>query len=188
MKKITAPIRLIIGLGNPDPEYTVTYHNIGHQFVLFFMTSQKLCVPENESPMCSMKLLKTDAYMNESGACVAEALKKYGLSLGEILVAQDDADIKIGEWKFSFARNAGGHRGIQNIIDHMGTNAFWRLRIGIRPASAFQALAGEPAYRTGRPAKKWMKAEKLVLKKISAADRQKIDTVFTEALAGFGGF
>jgi len=168
-------IKLIIGLGNPDPEYGNTYHNVGHQFILFLIKNQKLCAPNSTAVLCAIKLLKTDAYMNESGACVKTALKKYKLKPDQAMVAHDDSDIMLGAYKMSFARNAGGHRGVQNIIDYLKTNKFWRLRIGIRPASAFPASAGKPA-------KKWIKAEKLVLKKISPADQKKLQTVFKEVM------
>lgn len=150
-------IRLVIGLGNPDPEYGATYHNIGHLFVDALIA---------RDPHDARKLVKTDAYMNESGACVVSALKKYGLKPSEFLAVQDDSDIVIGEYKLSFARNAGGHRGIQNIIDHLGTNAFWRLRIGIRPAHE----------------RRREKAEDLVLKRISPADKTVLDGVFSRVM------
>lgn len=168
-------IKLIIGLGNPDPEYIATYHNVGHQFILFLIKNQEMCAPDNTSALCTIKLLKTDAYMNESGACVKTALKKYTLKPDQAMVVHDDSDIVIGAYKLSFARNAGGHRGVQNIIDYLKTNKFWRLRIGIRPASAFHAMAGKPV-------KKWIKAEKLVLKKISPADKKKLQGVFKKMM------
>lgn len=151
-------IKLIIGLGNPDPEYAHTYHNIGHLFVEALIAAH---------PTTDRKVLTTDAYMNESGACVMQALKKYKLKPAELLVAHDDADIAVGSYKISFARNAGGHRGVQNIIDHVRTNKFWRLRVGIRPVAE----------------RKRQKAEHLVLKKIAPADRKKINAVFKEVIA-----
>ncbi len=163
-------IRLIVGLGNPDPEYASTYHNVGHRFVSFLIGSQELCSAGSAARICTIKLLTTDAYMNESGACVLEAVRKYGCPLDGLLVVHDDSDIAIGSWKFSFARNAGGHRGVQNVIDHLGTNAFWRLRIGIRPRPAEGA--------ENAPRRKWVKAEKFVLKAISASDRKAIEAVF----------
>lgn len=150
--------KLIIGLGNPDPEYARTYHNVGHLFVNALMAAH---------PKTERKMLTTDAYMNESGACVTQALKKYKLKPAELLIAHDDADIAIGSYKVSFGRNAGGHRGVQNVIDHLRTNGFWRLRVGIRPVTE----------------RKRQKAEDLVLKRISASDRKKIDAVFKKAIA-----
>jgi PTH1 family peptidyl-tRNA hydrolase len=150
-------VKLVIGLGNPDPEYGATYHNVGHLFVDALIAAH---------PKSDLKMLTTDAYMNESGACVAQALKKYKLKPAELLVAQDDSDIAIGNHKHSFARNAGGHWGVHTVIDHLRTNCFWRLRVGIRPLVE----------------KRRQKAEDLVLKKISAADRKKIDAVFAEVI------
>lgn len=178
MNRPKGPIRIVIGLGNPDPEYAPTYHNVGHQFISFLIRRQELCAPDAGTGICGMKLLTTDAYMNESGACVMGALKKYGFPPGEILVAHDDADIPIGAFKMSFGRGAGGHRGVQNVIDHMGTKDFWRLRIGIRPKAAF---APAPAGTKRRRAK----AETLVLKKISGADRKVLDAAFSEAAQAF---
>jgi PTH1 family peptidyl-tRNA hydrolase len=153
--------RIIIGLGNPDPEYDNTYHNVGHQFIAMLMA---------HNPHAPQKLIKTDAYMNESGACVAEALKKYKAKPAELLVVHDDSDIALGAHKISFGRNAGGHRGVQNIIDHVRTNAFWRLRIGIRP----------------RAERKRRKASELVLKSISAANAAVLKAVFAKAAAELG--
>ena len=151
-------VQLIIGLGNPDPEYALTYHNVGHLFIEALIAAH---------PKTERKMLTTDAYMNESGACVEKALKKYKLKPANLLIVQDDSDIPIGSYKISFARNAGGHRGVQNVIDHLRTNGFWRLRVGIRPLTE----------------RKRQKAEDLVLKKISAADRKKIDAIFAEVIA-----
>lgn len=161
-------IKLIIGLGNPDPEYAATYHNVGHQFILFLIKNQERCVTHDHAPLCAIKLLKTDAYMNESGACVKTALKKYKVKPDQLMVAHDDTDIMIGAHKISFARNAGGHRGVQNVIDYVRTNKFWRLRIGIRPTNE----------------KRRQKAEKLVLKKITPADQKKLQAVFKEVIGG----
>jgi len=152
--------KLVIGLGNPDPEYAHTYHNVGHLFIEALIAAH---------PKTERKMLITDAYMNESGACVEKALKKYKLKPTELLVVQDDSDIPIGSYKISFGRNAGGHRGVQNVIDHLRTNGFWRLRVGIRPLTE----------------KRRQKAEDLVLKKISPADHKKIEAVFTEVIRDF---
>lgn len=161
-------IKLIIGLGNPDPEYAATYHNVGHQFILFLIVSQELCVTDRTAPLCAIKLLKTDAYMNESGACVQTALKKYKLKPDQLMVAHDDSDIMMGAYKMSFARNAGGHRGVQNVIDYLKTNKFWRLRIGIRPLQE----------------KRRQKAGTLVLKKITPRDQKKLTGIFKEVMRG----
>ena len=140
--------KIIIGLGNPDKEYQQTYHNVG-------------CLAVDSWH----RGLKTDVYMNKSGQFVREALKKHKAKPEELLIVHDDSDIELGRYKLSFARNSGGHKGIENIINHLKTNKFWRLRIGIRPANE----------------KVRVKAQDLVLKKISLPHRKKLEKVFSEA-------
>ena len=152
--------KLIIGLGNPDAEYESTYHNVGHLFIDFL--DHKKLSPKPYS-------LKTTVYMNESGKFVKEALKNHKAKPDSLLIVHDDSDIALGKYKLSFARNAGGHRGVQNIIDQLKTNAFWRLRIGIRPLRE----------------KVRAKADELVLKKISPANRKKLEGVFKEIAKNF---
>lgn len=156
-------IKLIIGLGNPDPEYRATYHNVGH---LFIDALEKSKIKEQQS-----KLLKTDVYMNKSGIFVKETLKKEKVSPEELLVVHDDSDIEFGNTKLSFNRSSGGHKGIQNIINHLKTEQFWRLRIGIRPAAAMRA--------TG---KKRITADELVLKKITPLRMKELGKIFKEAI------
>ena len=157
-------MKTIIGLGNPDAEYESTYHNVGHQFLDFIKKDEKLKIK-------SEKLVKTDVYMNESGKFVKEALKNHKAKPDSLLIVHDDSDIALGKYKLSFARNAGGHRGVQNIIDQLKTNAFWRLRIGIRPLRE----------------KVRAKADELVLKKISPANRKKLEGVFKEIVVRGSG-
>lgn len=147
-------IRLIVGLGNPDTKYENTYHNVGHLFIDKLTTSDKRLTT------------KTDVYMNESGKFVAKAAKKIGAKPEEILIAHDDSDLEIGKYKIDFARGAAGHHGVESIQQHLKTNDFWRLRIGIRPAN-----------ETVR-----QKAEEFVLKKISATDMAMLKKIFEEAV------
>ena len=150
-------IKLIIGLGNPDPEYQNTFHNVGHQFVDYLKNFQ--------FSIFNFQLLKTDIYMNKSGLFVKEALKKYKVKPENLLVIHDDSDIGLGKYKLSFGRGAAGHKGVQNTINQLKTKDFWRLRIGIRPT----------ATGPGR-----VKADQLVLKKISPAAKKKLEKVFKE--------
>jgi PTH1 family peptidyl-tRNA hydrolase len=154
--------KLIIGLGNPDPKYANTYHNVGHLFLDFLIENR-----ENfQFPISNDHLLKTDVYMNESGAFVKKALKKYNAQPEELLIVHDDSDIAVGNYKLSFERGAAGHHGIESIQQHLNTNNFWRLRIGIRPQNE----------------KIRQKAEKFVLKKISATNKKILEKVFQKAI------
>lgn len=100
--------------------------------------------------------------MNESGSFVLKALKKSDVKHAELLIIQDDSDIEIGKYKFSFGRGSAGHKGIESIIKSLKTKNFWRLRIGIaKPAAA-----------------KKIKAEELVLKKINKTNKEILNAVF----------
>ncbi len=150
-------IKLVIGLGNPDKQYENTHHNVGFLFVDFLTKNQQAL---NSKP----EILKSDEYMNNSGKFVAKETKKAHASPEELLIAHDDSDLEIGKYKIDFGRGAAGHHGIESIQQHLKTNDFWRLRIGIRPANEITR----------------QKAEEFVLKKISAADKATLKKVFEE--------
>ncbi|MDO8467277.1 MAG: aminoacyl-tRNA hydrolase [bacterium] len=151
-------IKLVIGLGNPDKEYEKTYHNVGHLFVDYLTTNDQRLIT------------KSTEYMNNSGKYVEKAAKKIGAKPEEILIAQDDSDLEIGKYKLDFARGSAGHHGIESIQQHLKTNDFWRLRIGIRPANEAPPAGGR------------LKAGDFVLKKISAADMATLKKVFEEVI------
>lgn len=148
-------MKLIIGLGNPDKRYFNTYHNVGHLFVDYL----------EEKGKEKGQRLKTNVYMNESGAFVKKALKKYNAKPNELLIVQDDSDIYLGNYKLSFGRGAAGHHGVENIQATLKTKNFWRLRIGIRPPNE----------------KLRQKSEKFALKKITTADKKILEEVFKKA-------
>lgn len=100
--------------------------------------------------------------MNVSGEFVKSVMKKYGARPGEILVAHDDADILLGKYKISLNRGSAGHKGVQSIIDRIGTKNFWRLRIGIRPESEKR------------------EASLFVLSKLKPSEQKKMALVFEE--------
>lgn len=126
---------LIVGLGNPDPEYTNTFHNAG---VLAVDSLAGGPTGWKTAPHFSYRkdgrtiLVKPTTFMNDSGKAVRAALSYFKLLPEALIVLHDDADIPLGETRFVFARGAAGHHGIESIIKELGTNAFWRLRIGVR--------------------------------------------------------
>ena len=149
--------KLIIGLGNDDPAYTNTYHNVGHMMTGFL-----------HEKFPDLKVEKNDGYMNEAGASIKKLLKKYSAKPPETLIIHDDSDIYLGDYKFSFERGSAGHKGVQNIFDTVKSNDFWRLLIGIRPKPKTEDA----------PRKK---AGEFVLKKISSADKKVLEEVFAKA-------
>lgn len=131
---------LIAGLGNPGAEYRDTRHNIG--FELLDLLSEKLSVTfESESGLYDLGearfkgqnvlLVKPKTYMNLSGKAIRKVLTKTNLSPRQCLVCYDDVNLDVGTIRLRPSGSAGGHNGIQNIIDELKTNQFPRLRIGI---------------------------------------------------------
>lgn len=171
-------IKLIIGLGNPGAEYEKTYHNVGFAAIDYFAKN-----PPNS------KLLKSGVYMNQSGGFVKKTLKKYKAKPEELLIIHDDSDIELGKYKISFGRGAAGHKGVQSIVDAIGSKDFWRLRIGIRRGAARNgyaalAVARPAAKRAPRLGRKLMreKAGEFVLKKIGKENMRILEKTFTDAL------
>lgn len=128
---------IIIGLGNPGRAYNQNRHNIGFQTLDAYAEKNGLHFTEkaifdamvtNDEPLI---LVKPTTWMNNSGISVRSISKQFNDAL--ITVVYDDIDIPIGQIKCSFDRGAGGHNGVQSVIDHLGTKEFFRVRIGVRP-------------------------------------------------------
>jgi len=133
-----------VGLGNPGPAYQFTRHNFG--FLLLEYWAQEKGVSFEEGPFaCAVAsssevlLVKPLTYMNLSGRCVAPLLKRLQMPPERLLVIHDDLDLPLGRLKFTPKGGAGGHRGVQSIIEALGTNTFPRLKLGIgRPPKGVQ--------------------------------------------------
>ncbi len=113
---------LIVGLGNPGKKYKNTRHNFGFQVI----DALKI---KNEKII----LFKPQTFMNESGQAVKKLIAKHQLPISNLLVVHDDIDLPLGTIKLVKNRGAAGHKGVQSIIDALGTKDFHRLRLGIRP-------------------------------------------------------
>ena len=135
-------MRLIIGLGNPDEEYKKTRHNAGflavdalvlilqatnYKLQANFNTEVSNGIIDNEKII----LAKPQTFMNNSGQAVKAIIDYYKIKPEDIVVIHDDLDIQLGEYKISKNKNSGGHKGVQSIIDYLGTKDFTRIRIGI---------------------------------------------------------
>ncbi len=134
--------RLIVGLGNPEPKYDRTRHNIGFEAVdkladvwgISWQNNQKFQGFVGEGISVNgqkVRLLKPLTYMNRSGQSVRAVLDWYKLSPDSILVIYDDMDLPPGRIRMRLSGSAGGHNGIKSIIAHLGGENFARLRIGI---------------------------------------------------------
>ncbi|MBI3315103.1 MAG: aminoacyl-tRNA hydrolase [Candidatus Omnitrophica bacterium] len=134
-------MRLIVGLGNPEPRYVHTRHNLG------FLCVQALAEGHGgrwrkasfaqaltsrivlDAVECSLILPLT--YMNNSGLAVKQAAAKSGVGPKDMLVVYDDMDLDFGDMRLRAAGSAGGHNGVRSVIEHLGSRNFARLRLGV---------------------------------------------------------
>ncbi len=131
------PILLVVGLGNPGAEYAATRHNAGFWFVdalarqLGASWSNEARLQAHAAKAGNVRLLKPMTYMNRSGASVAALANFYQNPAAQIMVAHDELDLLAGEIKMKFGGGHAGHNGLRDIHAKLGTNEYWRLRIGI---------------------------------------------------------
>ena len=142
-------IDLIVGLGNPGPEYQVTRHNAGFWFVDLlarehgarFGNERKLKGETAEVRIAGrrVRLLKPMTQMNLSGESVQAAVSYYKIPVEHVLVAYDELDFPPGRVQLKFDGSGAGHNGVGSVIEHVGTK-FWRFRFGVgHPRDRVQA-------------------------------------------------
>lgn len=155
--------QLIVGLGNPEPKYDQTRHNIGFTAVDALARSWKISLSENRKFQGiygegmgpkgeKVRLLKPLTYMNLSGQSIRAATDWYKLPPESVLVIYDDMDLPQGRLRLRLSGSAGGHNGMKSAIAHLGTQNFPRLRIGIgKPANVSgNGDAGTISYVLGK--------------------------------------
>ena len=138
-KKSSGADWLIVGLGNPGQKYEHTRHNMG--FLTVDLLAEKLGVKLNKvkfkaaynlADFAGMRclIMKPQTYMNLSGEAVREAAQFYKIPADHVLVIYDDISLPVGKLRVRPTGSAGGHNGIKNIIAHLGTQDFPRVKIG----------------------------------------------------------
>lgn len=172
-------IDLIVGLGNPGPEYEATRHNAGFWFVDLlarehggtFARDRKLQGDSAEIKLAGrrIRLLKPMTYMNLSGQAVSAAVNYYKIPVDNVLVAYDELDLPPGRVQLKFDGGGAGHNGIGSVIEHLGTK-FWRLRFGV----------GHPRDRASESSGRGEVIDH-VLKRASAAEETAIRATLREA-------
>lgn len=164
-------MKLIVGLGNPGKEYEKTRHNCGFRVIekleealnvrcdkVKFQGLYTKCKYRGED----LILLKPTTFMNLSGQAVGEAMRFFKLQPQDLIVIYDDLDTAVGKIRLRETGNPGGHNGMKNVIAHLGTKDFCRIRVGI-----------------GRDME--MMIIDYVLKKIPKADEKLMETAFENA-------
>lgn len=134
-------IRLIVGLGNPGREYETTRHNVGFRWAdelarqqnLSFKSEAKFhgLMARGQLHGNEVLLLKPQTFMNVSGRSVGALVQFYKIAPAEMLVVHDELDLPPGVARLKLGGGHGGHNGLKDIIAHLGTRDFWRLRLGI---------------------------------------------------------
>lgn len=144
------PIELIVGLGNPPAKYAATRHNVGFMLLDSLMEHQRHSewrpyghlgvVAEAAFPPSAagegprlLRCAKPTTYMNESGRMVKDILAQLKLRPSDLLVCYDELALPLGKLRIRSRGSSGGHKGMQSIIDHLGTEDVPRLRLGIGP-------------------------------------------------------
>ncbi len=148
-------MKLIVGLGNPGKKYDRTRHNAGFIILDEIVGSLKLKFKETktvESIQAGSEdfvLAKPTTFMNNSGRAVARLLKQHDLSPEDMVVIYDDVDLDFGKLRYRDAGSSGGHKGMQSIIDTLGTPEIARIKVGVGrhdtlPTDAFVLSAFNP--------------------------------------------
>lgn len=168
------PIQLIVGLANPGKEYENTRHNAGawlveeiaerfsarlHMVAKYHGLHDTVTVHDQTT-----HLLIPTTYMNLSGQAVRACMSYHKIPVDAVLIAHDEIDLPVGTIKLKFDGGDGGHNGLKNIISHLNTKQFYRLRIGVgRPTQSKDVID-------------------YVLRQPSKADRQQIDDAIIRAI------
>lgn len=167
------PIKLVVGLGNPGPEYERTRHNAGfwfaedlaHEIGGSFATEPRFfgLLARGAAGSADVRVLKPQKYMNLSGQSVAAVARFFAIDASQILVAHDELDLPAGDIKLKFGGGHAGHNGLRDIQAKLGSGDYWRLRIGI----------GHPGVKT--------EVMNYVLGKPQAAQREAIEAALAKA-------
>ena len=132
--------KIVVGLGNPGPRYAGTRHNVG--FLVIDLLAQspgagafrsrfQAQVAELQEPPHGVLLVKPETFMNLSGRCVRQVLDFYQVPPAELLVVCDDVNLPLGKLRARARGTHGGHNGLRDIQNHLGSTEYARLRVGV---------------------------------------------------------
>ncbi len=166
-------MKIIVGLGNPGLRYRRTRHNFGSIVLGALARSRRLGFRRGKH-RCTramgrigkeeVLLIRPQTYMNLSGRCVAPLLRESGLSVADLMVVCDDVNLDLGRMRLRRGGSAGGHKGLASIAQHLKTQAFPRLRLGV----------GEPP--------EWMDMMSYVLGAFPRGEREVVNQTIARAV------
>ena len=180
----------LVGLGNPGPRYHLTRHNVGF-FFLDSLAEQRNLAFNSEKMQglfcCDRRFgsqifyLKPQTYMNRSGECVQSFTAYFKIPIDHILVLQDDIDLPPGRLKVVGKGGAGGHNGIRSLVQHLGTSAIARLKIGIGRPLVHEGEGSQPV--DAFVLSKFTPAELTLMQQQYDLVREAVDSFVLEGLA-----
>ena len=165
-------MHLIVGLGNPTKQYEGTRHNVGFETIDRIAAENQIRVEEKKHKALygsgyiegeKVILAKPQTFMNLSGESVRELSDYYKIPAENIIVIYDDISLDVGQLRIRKKGSAGGHNGIKNIIAHLGTQEFPRIKVGVGDKPPRMDLAD------------------YVLSRFSKEDREKMEQAFKDA-------
>jgi peptidyl-tRNA hydrolase, PTH1 family len=170
---------LIVGLGNPGEEYTGTRHNLG------FMVLQEYRKKKNFEDWHAEKKFKAEiskndqfilampqTYMNNSGLAVEAIASYFKIAPEDVIIIHDDLDLQLGRIKIRSDGAAGGHHGVENIMEKLGTDKFIRVKIGIGNEQAFQGEHKRASFG----------AEKFVMEHFSESESSEVKHMLKQSI------
>ena len=179
---------LIIGLGNPDKEYSETRHNVGFMFldalakqikVSGLVLEKKLMAEIATGRINGQKIIlaKPQTFVNKSGEAVKKIISRFKIHVSGLIIVHDDLDVPFESTKFTPGSGSGGHKGVQSIISQLKTKNIKRLKIGI--ANSKLKLARNQ--KSDQKRKDMI--SNLVLSKFTPSEKEKLKKIFKEAIA-----
>ena len=151
-------MKLIFGLGNPGKKFEKTRHNTGFWVVDMIREDWRGIKRD-------VVFFKNTTFINDSGVDVKETINRFKIPLEDILIIHDDFDLELGQFRLQFGHSSAGHKGVQSIIDELGSQDFWRLRIG-----------------TGK-LPEGADADDYVLEQFSPSEQQVLDSLYPQTLS-----
>ena len=127
-------MRLLIGLGNPGEKYKGNRHNVGHMVVEVLL---------EKGAKKNLIAKKSDVFINNSGELVKKILDRYKLKAADLWVIHDDLDIPLGSYKIQKGKGPRLHNGINSIEEVLGSEDFWRVRVGVDNRNPEDRISGE---------------------------------------------
>lgn len=178
----------IIGLGNPGKEYEGTRHNSGREAALYFAKKQEFpefalnkkanaLISENKIAKDKILVALPETFMNKSGSAAAKLIRTKKDNR-DLIIIHDDLDMPVGRVKISYAKNSGGHKGVESVMRALKTKNFVRIRIGICPKKKPSADKQVMNFIVG----KFSPTEQPIIKKVQKHIAEALEVMITDSL------